>query len=207
MPNDGINITQPNLLVVEGTDDELFFCTFAEHIQLHDIQTMPIGGKTKLRLNLKLLKLSHNFPKVTSLCIVRDANNNPTDAFKSVCDALKDAKLPAPQQARLPTNSTPRVTVIILPNENESGMLEDLCLRAVASDPAMHCVDRYFQCLQQEAQNLPRNLSKAKVRAFLASRPDPEKRLGEAAQANYWPCDHEASAQLRDSLQIALSHK
>jgi len=201
-----IQITQRNLLVVEGVDDQLFFCRFAQHIQAHDIQIMPIGGKTKLRGNLKLLKLSPNFDNVTSLCIVRDANDNPTAAFRSVCAALKNVNLPAPQRARLPTNSTPHVTVIILPNETESGMLEDLCLRAVASDPAMPCVARYFQCLQQEGHNLPRNLSKAKIHAFLASRPDPEKRLGQAAQANYWPLDHEAFSQLRDSLQIALSH-
>lgn len=34
---------------------------------------------------------------------------------------------------------------------------------------------------------MPYNMAKAKVHTFLASRIEPDKRLGEAAQAGYWP--------------------
>jgi hypothetical protein len=90
---------------------------------------------------------------------------------------------------------------MILPEENTPGMLEDLCLRAVAQDPAMLCVEQYFQCLQQRGLSLPHNRSKAKVQAFLASRPEAGKRLGEAAQARYWPWDDKAFEQVRNFLQ------
>lgn len=80
-------------------------------------------------------------------------------------------------------------------------MLEDICLKAVAQDPAMFCVEQYFQCLQQQGLSVPSNTSKAKVQVFLASRPEAGKRLGEAAQAGYWPWDDEAFAQATTFLQ------
>lgn len=69
-------------------------------------------------------------------------------------------------------------------------MLEDLCLAAVADDPAMNCVDEYFKCLDvlgsaQKEIALP----KARLHAFLASRERPGLRLGEAAEKNDIPLD------------------
>jgi hypothetical protein len=84
-------------------------------------------------------------------------------------------------------------------------MLEDLCLRAVAQDPAMLCVKQYFKCLQQQGLSLPDNMSKAKVQVFLASRPKAGLRLGEAAQAGYWPWNENAFEQVRDFLQRIAS--
>jgi hypothetical protein len=84
-------------------------------------------------------------------------------------------------------------------------MLEDLCLKAVVQDPAMLCVEQYFECLQQEELPLPDNISKAKAQVFLASRRKAGLRLGEAAQAGYWPWEAKAFEQVRDFLQhIAL---
>jgi hypothetical protein len=90
---------------------------------------------------------------------------------------------------------------MILPEEGAHGMLEDLCLKAVARDPAIGCVEYYFQCLQQQGLSVSHNTSKAKIQAFLASRPEEGKRLGEAAQAGYWPWNNEAFLQVRDFLQ------
>lgn len=93
------------------------------------------------------------------------------------------------------------MTIMILPEENVSGMLEDLCLRAVVLDSAMDCVEKYFQCLQRQHLSLPNNPSKAKVQVFLASRPEAGKRLGQAAKAGYWPLDDKAFKQVRTFLQ------
>ncbi len=49
-------------------------------------------------------------------------------------------------------------------------MLEDLCLKSVEDDPAMECVQEYFDCISDKLDDLPKNISKAKARAFLASR-------------------------------------
>lgn len=166
---------------------------------------MPIGGKQKLRSNLRTLVISPGFADVISLGVMRDANDNPGAAFQSICDALQAAKPPIPERPLMSTGESPRVTVMILPEEGMPGMLEDLCLRAAGHDFAMPCVEQYFQCLQQQRLSLPKNLSKAKVQTFLASRTEAGKRLGEAAQAGYWPWDDKAFEQVKIFLKQVSS--
>jgi hypothetical protein len=50
--------------------------------------------------------------------------------------------------------------------------------------------------------DLPTQPSTAKVQVFLASRSKPDLKLGEAAQAGYWPLDHPAFDQVRAFLQM-----
>jgi hypothetical protein len=194
-------IEQPSVLVVEGREEELFFGALIKHLKLQNIQIMPIGGKEKLRKNLKALANSPGFSEVISLGVVRDADANPDSAFQSVRDALQAAGLPTPEHPLLPVGENPRVAVLILPEVDKPGMLEDLCLRAIAQDPAMLCVEQYFECLQQAGLSLPDNMSKAKVQAFLASRRKAGLRLGEAAEKGYWPWDAEAFERVKDFLQ------
>jgi len=196
-----VEITKPHLLIVEGKEDELFFEALMKRQSLQDIQIMAIGGKVKLRENLKALVLSPSFAKVISLAVVRDANADPDAAFQSVRDALRAAHLPVPEDPLVPIGHNPRVSIMILPREGTPGMLEDLCLEAVASDPAMLCVEQYLQCLEHRGLSLTRNRSKAKMQAFLASRLEAGKRLGEAAQANYWPWGAAAFDQVKNFLQ------
>jgi hypothetical protein len=196
-----VELTQTNVLIVEGREEELFFGALIEHLGLQNIQIMPIGGKEQLRRNLKALARSPSFAKVVSLGIVRDANANPRAAFQSVRDALQAVNLPAPDRPLIPTGRDLQVTVMIVPAEDTPGMLEDLCLRSVLSDPATPCMEQYFQCLQQRDLPLPRNMPKARVQAFLASRREAGKRLGEAARAGYWPWNEAAFEPVKDFLQ------
>ena len=204
MPVERIQIKQPCLLVVEGKEEGLFFEAFNRHLGLQKIQVLPIGGKERLSETLKALVNSPGFSgKVVSLGIIRDADTDPQAAFQSVCNALCAAGLPIPTRPLLstPSDERPKVGVMILPAENESGMLEDLCLRAVAETPAMRCVTRYFECLRQQGLAEPRNLSKAKTQVFLASRSEAGLRLGEAAQKGFWPWDAPAFDPLKSFLQ------
>ena len=202
-------IISPYLLIVEGKDEELFFEALIKNLELTDIQILPIGGKVRLRENLRhLVNKSSDFYLVTSLGIVRDADDDPKAAFQSVSDALKEVKLPTPSNPLIPsTGPNPRnpkyhikVNVFIMPDGNSFGDLEELCLRAVKTDPAMECVDEYFDCLKHKALALPKQMSKAKVHVFLASRIKPDKRLGEAAKAGYWPWNHNTFEKIKNFL-------
>jgi hypothetical protein len=196
-----IKIQSPNLLILEGREDELFFGALANRLGLQNIQALPIGGKTQLRSRLKALVAAPGFAAVTSLGLVRDANGDPTAAFRSVRDSLVAAKLPAPKRPMMSAGRRPRVSVMILPGEGKPGMLEDLCLLAVEQEPAMRCVEQFFQCLQQQRLPLPHHISKAKVHTYLASKQETGKRLGEAATAGYWPWDDGAFDQVKSFLQ------
>lgn len=201
-----ISISESNILVVEGDEDKVFFEALRQHLGLFRIQIMPIGGKTRLRNNLMALcKQSKFFQTVRSLGIIRDADDNPQAAFQSVCNGLQAAGLPVPDRPLARVGSNPSVMVMILPDINTPGALEDLCLQAVANDPALPCVEQYFECLKQRTSSFPKKLAKAKIQAFLASRVEAGKRLGEAAQAGYWPWDSRVFDQLKDFLKQITS--
>jgi len=200
MPAKGkIRIISSRLLVVEGKDDEGFFSAFTRHLNLSDIQILPIGGKTLLRGSLKALKEAQGFEDVLSIGVVRDADDNPSSAFQSVQDALRDAGLPVPREPLIPVDSTPQVVVMILPGGDEKGSLETLCLKAVARTPEMRCVNAFFRCLE-EISISPHSRDKAMIQAFLAAKPRLKRLLGEAAQAGYFPWDAPAFEIVREFL-------
>ncbi len=188
-------IVKSKLLVVEGRDEEMFFdAALRDHLALTEIQIMPIGGKTKLTLSMTGLVKDVRFPTVQSLAILRDADAtapgatvvSASQAFQSVCGSLQHVGLPCPAAHGQFAAGPPRVGVFIVPNGVDDGMLETLCLLSVATLPEFPCVDDYLQCLQGHGV-IPNNLHKAMAHAWLASRLEPDKRVGEAAQAGYWP--------------------
>ena len=85
--------------------------------------------------------------------------------------------------------------IFVVPNGIDDGMLETLCLQSVSGLPEFSCVDGYFRCLQGHGP-LPTNMHKARAHAWLASRPKSDLRVGEAAQAGYWPWDSDAFGEL-----------
>jgi hypothetical protein len=197
----GIKLQMPKLLLVEGKDDECFFCALVEFLQIEDIQVAGVGGKGQFRGQLQAIIKDDDFSKVISLGVIRDADNNPEDAFKSVRDSLRAVGLTPPQRPILSTKGRPKVTVMIVPSLNRKGALEDLCLDALVDDPALKCVNQYFECLDNQNIEPPRELSKAKIRVFLSSRRDPTLPLGISAQKGYWHLDHKAFEKVKMFLQ------
>jgi len=197
-------ITERHLLLVEGREEELFFDALARHLGLKHLQTMGLQGKDPLTEKIKAAKATTGFGNVTSLAIIRDADDNAEAAFQSVCTALKGADLPVPAATSRAAGASPTVRVYIVPSHDKPGMLEDLCLEALKDDRALICVDEYFKCLQSKGLSHPKSMSKARIRAFLSSRPDPELRLGEAA-GKYIPWDSSAFTQITQFVKAVVA--
>jgi hypothetical protein len=196
-------ITEPKQLIVEGADAVYFFRALLKHLDLTGIQIQNFGGIGELRAFLKALCNAPDFlTLVTSVGIVRDAETDASAAFQSVCSALNGANLTIPQQPMTPIGDSPQVNVLILPDATTSGMLETLCLRTVENDPVMECIEQYFNCIKQRRGILPTNMPKAKVQAFLASRPKPGLLLGQAADAGYWLWESLALEPVKQFLQV-----
>lgn len=197
------SITSTKLLIVEGKDELKFFTAMLKNMELNGMQILSIGGKTNFRETLKALVIQENFSNVTSIGIVRDADNNATAAFQSVVEAVKNVKLQAPDKPLKPSNSTPKIIIMIMPAFNEPGALEDLCLKAIKDNPLMKCVDQYMKCIVDKVTSAPKEISKAKVQVFLASQLESSNRrdLGLAASAGYWPLDDEAFNQVKEFLR------
>lgn len=181
-------ITESKQLIVEGKDAKYFFRSFIKYESLKAIQVQNFGGKDEMRGFLKALRNMSKFThRVTSLGIVRDAEEDPTATFQSVSGALKDANLPMPSEPLERTGDNPTVSIFILPDNKTPGMLETICLQSVHDDPAIGCIDQFFTCVEQKVGSLPKNMYKARVQAFLASKEKPGLRLAEAADKGYWP--------------------
>ncbi|MBC6453423.1 MAG: hypothetical protein GDA43_09530 [Hormoscilla sp. SP5CHS1] len=167
------------------------------------IQIQVAEGADNLRLFVEMLTIDANFHTVTSLGIVRDADENAASKFQSVCDALRNANLPVPREQIRPTSDRPQVSVLILPDTTSPGTLETLCLRTVSEDPMMSCIEEYFDCVQQRVAKPPKSkdMDKAKVKVFLASREDPTLLLGQAAQRKYWNWDSPALSPVKEFIQ------
>jgi hypothetical protein len=192
-----LRIERQKLLVVEGRDEERFFnAAFNNYLGLTDIQVMPIGGKTKLSASLAALIRDPKFQSVASLAIIRDADATDLDAstsaasksLVSVSSSLSLSGLRGPSAHGEFADGDPRVGIFIVPNGIDDGMLETLCLASVSAGPEFECVNRYFECLQVH-QIVPTHHHKARAHAWLASQPKPGLRVGEAADAGYWPWD------------------
>jgi len=195
-------ITYTKQLLVEGRDAVAFFGALLKHLDLSEVQIQNFGGISELRPFLKALRNEPGFwGKVSSLGVIRDAENNSQGAFQSVRDSLLAANLPAPANTMVSVGSNLQVSVLILSDAVTPGMLENLCLAAVENDPAMQCVDAYFNCLKRQMVVSPSNLTKARLHAFLSSRPKSDLLVGEAASAGYFPWNHPAFDQVKQFLQ------
>ena len=188
-------------LLVEGREEQFFFDAFLRHLGINEVQIQNCGGKDNLRPVLRTLAGSLNFPLVGSIGIVRDADDSAPSALQSVQSSLGNTGLPVPTGFLISAGESPSISIFIMPDNGSNGALEQLCLAALADDPAMPCVEDFLTCVGDRVPESPQDPSKARIHAFLASRQDPELRLGEAAQRGYIPWNHPAFTDLAQFLR------
>ncbi len=199
-------INQPKLVIVEGRDEvRVFNSLLSNHLHISNIQVQDYEGYYQLPEFLRSLVRMTNFGVVRSLAVVADADTNRTGRDQSIRDHLANVGLPVPASPlTVASRDGLNVAYLIVPHNTPGMMLEDVCLESVSTDPAMTCIDDYYSCVTNSGLPGPRNLamSKARVHAFLASREEPDLRLGEAAQKGIWQFSHGAFDPMKDLLQL-----
>lgn len=191
-------VRSPKQLLVEGRTAHVFFRALLKHLDPTQIQVQDFSGTQQLAGFLKALSNAPGFADtVTSLGIVRDAEDSAQAAFQSVCGALDRAGLPVPREPLEPVGEDLRIRVMILPDCHSRGMLETLCLRSVRDNDVMRCVTEFFDCVRRESDTQPANMDKARTQVFLATRRRPGLLVSQAADAGYWPWDHPAFEPVR----------
>lgn len=187
-------IKNPKLFVVEGINDCQFFIKLLDHICIKGFHVRPVEGKDKFKRKISALATTTGFPKLTHLAIIRDKEED--NAFQSVQNILKEIGIPnIPQQNGEVIHGKLTVGVFILPGNIEGKMLEDLCLKIVESEPSMKCVNEFAKCVLSLGKP-PKNPSKAKLLAYLASQQEPVNTIGIAAEKGYWDFDSPALSEL-----------
>ena len=185
------------VFVVEGEDDAAFIKHVASRLDLLDRIDVRQAGTDVFRPTVRAVASDPGYGSVRALCVVKDIRSKARDyaaALQSAKEDLIAIELEPPAEALVVGGGERRTGIIILPPEAQYGCLEDLCLSTVEDQPAMRCVDRFFDCLRENALAAPTHLSKARVQVFLASQPEVDIRLSWAIGKGYFPLDHPALA-------------
>jgi hypothetical protein len=206
-------ISKRKQLLVEGRTPELFFEVLAAHLRVEEIEIRDFHSNAQLTPFLKAFCARPEFKeKVTSLAIIRDAEftlragetqtepQTARQAFQSVCSSLSSAGQSVPGSPGAFTATAPKTGVFILPNCQDQGMLETLCLESVVSPGMSKCTEQYFACMKGEGTTQPRNMTKARTFAFLATKDIYDPLVGRTAQKGIWPWHSPAFQPLKQFL-------
>ncbi len=181
--------TKKRLLAVEGEDEINFFEKLLKHIGISDrVDIRKAGGKDNFKNLMQAFTVTRGFRDIGMIAIIRDADDNAEDAFRSASGVLKKIGMKPPDSPGRFSSGIPAVGIFIVPDNSSGGMLEDLCLGTVENHEAMKCVDDFIACTQR-LKEAPKNIPKAKVQAFLAAKPRIVGSVGLGAQKGYWNFD------------------
>lgn len=191
-------IKQPRLLIVEGKDTLDFCIAILDKIGIeHGNYIVPYEGNSNLKREFNALSIIPGFRKVKVLAFIRDAEENPAQsALLSIQNILKENTLPYPDRVGAFTqNTTPRVGVFVMPDNNRSGMLEDLCWESVVEEQKT-CIEAYLDCSKSTLGTESKNSAKSRVLAYLAALPEYAETIGITAKQKQWNFDHPCFAPI-----------
>lgn len=209
------HITSSKMLLVEGIEDLHLFSELMKYMEENEegcdnlsssVQLWNYDGGDNLKHNLTAIKLSKEYNTILKMiAITSDAEEDAARKFQSITTHLRTQGYTCPSGQLVATESNPSIVMLIIPSTGQ-GMIEDICLEAVKDDPAIKCVDGYFNCLKttlpENGLDCPSNMSKAKLQAFLASRKKPNLRLGTAAKKSCFSFDDPAFNELKELIKI-----
>ena len=184
------------MLLVEGADDAKLCVELMDFLGIKSLYIRGAGGKTKLRSEILALQAYSGLHRLRRIGVMRDADSNFEDAFRSVGGSIADAGFPVPEVAgqftdNEPSSYSPRFGVFICPDNSSPGVIEDLCIESVMDSDEFSCVEPFSQCVSG-LSNPPKSLSKSKALAFMAAQKEVCDDIGLAAKMKYWnfnaPC-------------------
>ena len=194
-----LSIKSDSILLVEGRDEVNLFNALIKHL-LRDtaaIQVIEAGGVYKFPGSLEAIKTAAQArPKLRSIGVIRDADDDPAGAFQSVCNHLRDVGYKAPESHGKFSDALPSVGVFIVPDGVECGAIETLLRSSLNDVPAAMCIEQYLQCLKEHGAMNSTNADKSFAHAYLAATKDPMARVGEGARQGVWNFDAPAFRDL-----------
>lgn len=130
--------------------------------------------------------------------IIRDADISVQSSFNSIVEKFDETSLDFPKKPNIFTNSIPKVGIFIIGNDRDIKMLEDLCLKTIESRAEMKCVNKFCKCVSDLEGEKPKNQSKARAQAYLATKPNYAAHIGLGAKEGYWDFKSEVLNELRN---------
>jgi len=199
-----MDISKPKLLLVEGNDEVIFFNVFCRRLNIDDIQVIESGGKDKFKNLLPAILNMRGIEKVTSIGVIRDADNSSVSAFDSIKYHFQKNGLILPNSINEIASENGKIStgIFIMPGNRDTGMLENLILDTVIDHPVKIMADKYIDELKEnltdETPKFPSNEHKARFHAFLAGMEKFIPSLGLAAEKGYFDLDSSYLENLKE---------
>ena len=202
-------VDREKVILVEGKDEALLVDALLQDRFTNarsSVRVLDVGGKTLFRNRIQALRLraERNGVQIRAFAIIRDAEENASNTWKSITNALVSSHFQPPSQHGAFSQARPSVGVFVLPDGTSPGALESLCRRSITGRPVARCVEQYLKCLDKQNAMLSKKRDKTFTHAFLASCKDPVARVGEAAQQGVWDFGQPAFAPLKSFINKLL---
>lgn len=156
------------LLVVEGPEDKTFFFGLMKHLAIEQqFHIVICGGKENLSSTLTNILNDGNFHQLIHIGIICDNDFPESRQGKGALEIIqeeidkanegvdenikKSRQLPKPSYPQEAAGTKPKISVLLLPDTQNDGMLESLVLEAIGNNRITNCVDRYFDCIESQA--------------------------------------------------------
>ena len=197
-------IQSDRLLLVEGRDEVNLFDALMKHCLDAEppVQVIDAGGKDRFPKNLRALSTAARArPSLRAIGVVRDADDDATGAFRSVCGHVRNVGYEPPAAHGEFSDATPSIGVFIVPDGEEPGAIESLCRRSREGDDVSRCVEEYIRCLAEHDAMRSTNVDKTFTHAYLAAMGDPVARVGESARQGVWDFESAAFAELSEFIR------
>lgn len=210
---DNLEIKSTRLLLVEGNDECWFFIQLLQFLGLNqnpsplDLQVIDIEGRTRFSSSLSILAKYPDFNKVKVVGFVRDAEDNlANSSYTSMASAIKKSlpDFPIPAIGTVTKNNGFACGVFIMPNNIDKGMLEDLCIDSVKSEPLYGYANQYVMSaygLLSSSDQKKYNTHKAMVQTYLAGKPEIVNTLANAAKKNIWDFNNPVFDGIKDFIR------
>ncbi|MBI4288790.1 MAG: hypothetical protein HY671_10230 [Chloroflexi bacterium] len=192
-------VTKNRLLWVEGRDEQNLIEGLLKHLDISSLDVFDIAGETNFVARGQAVLAQARSMGITliSVGIIRDANDNSSQAFKRALSDLERLNLARPSQPSEFTQGNLSVGVFISPDGQSPGSIETLCWNSIEGTEQAACVQEFIQCLRDKNALESSNEWKTRTHAFLASKADPVARVGEGALKGYWGFESPAFDGLR----------
>jgi len=198
-------VREAKLLLVEGADDVNLLTALFKARGVVGIQVESTGGKDGLKDDLIAWTLTEGFDRLVWIGVLQDGDERPDRRFQSIAGHLRSRGLPIPIAVWQTESGLPSTLAAVVVDDTHGNDIEGVVLSALIerSPDRMRCVDEMFECSAAAASHaVPRQASKARLRAWLATHEPPSLTLGFAAQRGLLPLDHPAFDQLASILTL-----
>lgn len=130
-------------------------------------------GLGKLRPFLHWLKQEPNFPGVTALGVMLDADNDYAGRVASVTAQLQYANIlavgVASPVANIVMSNGRRIAVFVSPGVDQLGAIESIVINEIRQKQEWNCIDRLSNCVAEQSGDTPDPKSIAQIYVSLMS--------------------------------------